>query len=283
MTLTDLYTKIITLPKEVQKAASRAMFYAGFAMQSTEKQMFAQSSSDDFGPGVVETMGAHTLLGQLKGGVHSNQTKELEQKYLRIMDNAPLVQMEYKPVMNKKGEVVGVEAVAKRGEELTKEQLAAKLLSEWECKTDKTDDFPIEYGLKIKRVLVNEDELVENPEAKKEFLSNLYLEYAPLEGESEFLYEYPLEEVTEAVHVKTISSTRKLIEFYTGLSRFTEGYYHYQGEALLGRLKSDITHITLVRRTHRDDEIFVYKIEEMRDVKEVSGKLLLKFEVSCEL
>lgn len=281
MTLTDLYTKIVTLPKEVQKAASRAMFYAGFAMQSTEKQILVCKAPNDFGHGVAETMGSHTLLGQLKGGVQTNQTKELEQKYLRIMDNAPLVKMEYKPIMNKKGEVVGVEAVAKRGEELTKEQLENKLLSEWESKTDKTDNLPIEYGLKIKRVLINEEELVENPEAKKEFVSNLYLEYVSLE--SEFIHEYPLEEVTEVVHVKTISPTRKLIEFYTSLSRFTEGYYHYQGEDSLERLKSSITHITLVRRTHRDDEIFVYKIEGMRGIKEVGTKLLLKFDVSCEL
>ena len=283
MTLNDLCAKIVTLPKEIQKAASRAMFYAGYAMQSTEKQVVSNPSSNIFSAGIVESIGAHSLLGQLKGGTHSNQTKELEQKYLRIMDNAPLVQIEYKPIFNKEGDVVSMEAVVKRDGLLTKEQLEIKQLNEWKEKTDKADDFPIEYGLKIKRQLVNEDELIDNPQAKKEFVSNLYLEYLTPDSDNPFVYEYPLDESTEAVHVKTISPTRKLVELYTNMTRFTEGYFYYRNQSLVDQLKSDVTHITLIRRTHRDDEIFVYKIEEMHEVKEIAGKLLFKFEVSPQI
>lgn len=283
MTLNDLCAKIITLPKEIQKVASRAMFYAGYALQSTEKSAVSNPSADIFSAGIVESKGAHSLLGKLKGGTHSNQTKELEQKYLRIMDNAPLVKIEYKPIVNKDGDVVGMEAVVKRDGLLTKEQLEIKQLNEWKEKTDKTDDFPIEYGLKIKRQLVNEEDLIEDPNAKKEFISNLYLEYVTSEIDDSFIYEYPLEEAIEAVHVKTISPTRKLVEFYTNMTRYTEGYFYYGNQTLLDQLKSDVTHITLIRRTHRDDEIFVYKIEEMREIKEIAGKLLFKFEVSSQL
>lgn len=282
MKLNDFYKKLITLPKDVQKIASRAMFYASFAMQSTEKQVFGEHSGGGSDTGTAEMLGAHTLLGQLKGGVHTNQTKELEEKYMRIMDNAPLVQIKYKPILNKKGEVVGVEAVALRGEEFTKKGLADKLLSEWEDKTDKTDNFPIEYGLKVQRVLVNEEDLVENPKAKKEFVSNLYIDYATLNTghDDDFIYDYLLEEVCDAVQVKTLDTNTKLIELYTNLSKYAEAYYYFQGDELISKLSKDLTHITLIQKNHKNNEIFLYKVENMRDIKNVGGKLLFKFEAT---
>lgn len=280
MNINNFYQKLITLPKEAQKAASRALLYASFAMHSTEKQVFGGYSTDGSDTGAAETIGAHTLLGQIKGGVHTNQTKEFEEKYLRIMDNTPLVQITYKPILNKKGDVVAMEVIPQRGQELTKEQLSNKFLLEWESKTDKSDDYPIEYGVKIKRILINEEELVDNPKAKKEFISNFYIEYAISATGDDFNYEYPLEEVCDAVQVKTLNDNTKLVELYTNLSKYAEAYYYYKSQPFLDKLKQDITHITLLQRTHREDEIFLYKVSSMREVKEIGGKILIKFEAT---
>lgn len=276
MKLTTFYQKLTSLPEDIKKATARAMFYAGFAMQSTEKQVFASTKDN---AAMTQMMGAHTTLGQLLGGVVSEQTKIMEAKYTRILDELPYYHVDLEMVMDADGEY-RFRASSDLTKRHTKESYDDKLMKQWVSRTDKSDNYPIDFGLLINRVWQNVEECTVSPDTEKVFSSNFYLSALnPAETQ-----DCNLDEVTEVVHVKSLGGDDrlKLLEFYTPLNRTVMPYYFYQSEGVADYLNG-IQFVTLIKKSHREDEIFLYRIKEFKAVKEHNGKLLIKAIATNEL
>lgn len=259
MKLSTFLGSINNLPENIQRLAQQVVVSTAMSLHNTEREMLTNNSIG----GYTQTLGSHSALGSMKGGVVNEQTKQYTQTFKMIMERMDRIER------GPDGRMI-IDENTGRAAFLNESQYAQKRQNDSRSKTDLRDDYPIELDWQAKRVLMNE---TYRPGEKKEYSINVAFERNGGAMVS-------LEDYLVAAHVKTLpswSTYPKLLEFYTNIQRPMPQFDALQSGGGLQAIAGNINMALLTESTHQGEEVFGYKILAFDKCVVHNGQLVYKF------
>lgn len=219
MDVDQIFNQITNLPDEIKKLVIKGMIAASIGSKKAENEILKNSQQMlHSGDAIVQKYYSNQVLGDLIEGKLNERTKAFAERFFRLLEESDKYTSSHfdhstgKVVMNVKDD---------KYQELLLEKLNSL--------GDKSDNFPLEFSMEVKKFLLNEDYVFKN--TKPEYSYNLLIHRDFQIHENKMLENY-----VYTVHVRTKNNNEKIVEFYSNIESnktFNNELINFEGFALV--------------------------------------------------